>query len=103
MEIEFSSPSTEKLISSISSSILDNRQGDDAYQQREVLQQLLQSIGSTSHDHTSTRSASSERLLQRLTDAQARVNDLEASLSWRITLPLRWAGAKVLKHLRQEP
>jgi hypothetical protein len=102
MEIEFSSPTTEKLISSISSSILDNQSGDSA-RPREALQQLLKSL-SSSRENSSARSISSERLLQRLTEAQARVNDLEASLSWRITFPLRWAGGKVLKYLwRRRP
>jgi glycosyltransferase involved in cell wall biosynthesis len=103
LEIEFSSPSSERLISTISSSILDNQPGVNTPQQREALQQLLLSLGSTTRDQARARSTSSERLLQRLTDAQARVYDLEESLSWRITLPLRWAGAKVLKYVRRGP
>jgi glycosyltransferase involved in cell wall biosynthesis len=46
---------------------------------------------------------SAQRLLERLAKTQARVDELEQSLSWRITAPLRWVGARALKWRRQRP
>jgi glycosyltransferase involved in cell wall biosynthesis len=38
-----------------------------------------------------------QRMAQQLTEARVRIADLEGSLSWRITRPLRLLGSKILK------
>jgi hypothetical protein len=99
LEIEFSRPSIETLISGFSSLIFTNQSGEITHHQRETLRQLLLSLGSTAN--RSKRGASSARLLQLLTDAEVRVGELEASLSWRITGPLRWAGTQAMRFSRR--
>lgn len=98
LEIEFSRPSIETLISGFSSLIFTNQAGQITNHQRETLRQLLLSDSTGS---LSTRGTSSALLLQRLTDAEVRVGELETSLSWRITEPLRWAGTKALRFSRR--
>ena len=98
LEIEFSRPTIETLISGFSSLIFTNQAGQITNHQRETLRQLLLSDSTGS---LSTRGTSSALLLQRLTDAEVRVGELETSLSWRITEPLRWAGTKALRFSRR--
>ncbi len=98
LEIEFSRPSIDTLISGFSSLIFSNQTGKITHHQRETLRQLLLSDSTGS---LPTRGASSALLLQRLTDAEVRVGELEASLSWRITEPLRWAGTQALRFSRR--
>jgi len=99
LEIEFSRPSVETLLSGFSSLILSNQTGEITPHQRQALRQLLLSLGS--NGNRSTRGTSSARLLQRLTDAEERVGELETSLSWRITEPLRWAGTQAIRFSRR--
>jgi glycosyltransferase involved in cell wall biosynthesis len=97
--IEFSRPSVETLISSVSSLVSANQTGEIVEDQRDMLRHLILSLGSAGK--RSVRGTSSERVLQRLTDAKVRVRELEASLSWRITAPLRWAGTQALRFTRR--
>jgi glycosyltransferase involved in cell wall biosynthesis len=91
LEIEFSKPPLQTLITSFSSFTLTNRQ------QVEAFRQFILSFARS----PSIRSTSIERLLHRFTDAQVRAGELEASLSWRLMAPIRWAGDKALKLSRR--
>ena len=90
LEIDAAFPPTDQALRRMAAALFEKRpEGMKAENWESLLGSLTQLGGPRG---TSNGGLQADRLLQHLTQARARVADLEQSLSWRITAPLRWGG-----------
>jgi hypothetical protein len=96
LEIEMEYPSPNQAMSRLPAGFLAQLDKGVPVEQLESLRSYV-----AAHSATHRRELSTDRLLQQLAAARTRANELERSLSWRITAPLRWGGGLILGMFRQ--
>jgi hypothetical protein len=94
LEIEMAWPSAEEAIRDMPSLVPAHADTRVAENHKLLLSHMATTSAPSGHEPSTTR------LLHQLTTARARVDELEGSLSWRITAPLRRGGELLLSKLR---
>ena len=97
LEVEFSLELAEKHMPQLVAAALAGEAAQISLPERNLLIRQLTPGLEHAQANSAAKGVRIERLIQELHASRARISDLESSLSWRLSLPVRAAGGLVLR------